>query len=253
VILWKNLSKLSELGECQGILLRQRLTLLRDFLCRFVVPSQHLSVSNFPDPDKWISKRRAFCGTKKRIGFGTGSRSETRIGFLGGIAKFIESLLQQIARFNSTGCWQDSVDVRPLWRTQLRIVAAPTLVFTLRSLWNLVHWSNCYSCSILFGIWSIFASWKKIRDYRFCSPKARAMASCVLWVVGARSGSRKDGGVGLEGGDGVDGAVSVRFVRCWCSGGHVSILAQCVWWWWGGAGGGGGKILERRPVRISTH
>ena len=79
------------------------------------------------------------------------------------------------------------------------------------------------------------------------------MASCVLWVVGARSGSRKDGGVGLEGGDGVDGAVSVRFVRCWCSGGHVSILAQCVWWWWGGAGGGGGKILERRPARVSTH
>jgi hypothetical protein len=26
-----------------------------------------------------------------------------------------------------------------------------------------------------------------------------------------------------------------------------------VWWWWGGAGGGGGKILERRPVRVSTH
>ena len=77
--------------------------------------------------DKWISKRRAFYVTK-RIGFETGSRSETRIGFLGGIAKFIESLLQQTARFHCTGCWQDRVDVRPLWQTQLRIVAAPTSV-----------------------------------------------------------------------------------------------------------------------------
>ena len=101
----------------------------RDFLCRFVLPSQHLSASNFPDPPTNGSRSaEPFTGQRGGSGSKTGSRSETRIGFLGGIAKFIESLLQQTARFHCTGCWQDSVDVRPLWRTQLRIVAAPTSV-----------------------------------------------------------------------------------------------------------------------------
>ena len=83
------------------------------------------------------------------MGFEIGSRSEMQIGFLSGIAKFIESLLKKTAGAISkdfpphcAGCWQD-VDVQPAWRTQLRkaavLVIATDLSFLLLPIGNLVH------------------------------------------------------------------------------------------------------------------
>lgn len=90
-----------------------------------------------------------FCG-RERIGFETGARSETRIGFSGVAGcrsvKFIGSPLQQTADailngFCCAGCWQDSIDASPRSRTcrthiprTAALLAVPTSALALGNL-----------------------------------------------------------------------------------------------------------------------
>lgn len=106
--------------------------------------------------------------------FETGSRSETQIGFFGvagcGSVKLIRNLLQQSAVAIANGFLR----LRRVLAGQRRCAAATAhsskscvfcggcadLSFSSWQLAELVPLGN-YSCSTLFGIWLIFASWNR--------------------------------------------------------------------------------------------
>jgi hypothetical protein len=127
----------------------------------------------FSRPETWTWKRRDYCWMQ-RIGSILALDLKRRLGSLVLLVVVVSNSLEiffnnppsrlRTVFYDCAGCWQDSVDVRPQRRTLPRaaffVVAAPTSALALGNLRELAPLGN-YSCSTLFGIWLIFASWNR--------------------------------------------------------------------------------------------